>query len=173
MRRPRGRDRARTDTLVARLFGNAGDQVAGLYRALLDSYWQQRRPQPPGFERQFMFHDLRLGFAIERLLTLIEGERAPSRPFAADRYRIVPADNGTRTQLDALIRGTERSAALRTALLVQARQLRSSLAAARRPFFDDLNTRPATLLFELDRAAAALARASIVSPPRLVPTSWR
>ncbi len=157
--------------IFARYFGNTGDQVAALYRAMLDSYWQQRRAQLPGFERQFILHDLRLGMAIERMLILIEEDRTSSRPFDADRYRIQPEDMGVRTQLEALARGTERSAALRATLLEQARQVRATLAPTRAPFFDDLITTPATLLLELERAAAALARATMVAPPRLTRTS--
>ncbi|MFN0317547.1 MAG: glycosyl hydrolase 115 family protein [Burkholderiales bacterium] len=167
--------RTQTDTVVtrifARYFGSASGQVENLYGAMLGSYWQQRRSQLPGFERQFIFHDLRLGMAIERLLALIEGERTSSRPFDAERYRIVPGDSGAQTQFEALLRGTEQSAALRTTLLDQAQRARSTLAPERRPFFDDVITTPLALLVELDRAAAALAHAVMVAPPRFTPNS--
>jgi hypothetical protein len=166
---------AQTDVVVARLFtryfGRAGNQAAELYRAMRDSSWPQRRAQLTGFDRQFIFHDLRLGLAIERLLTIIEAERVSSNPFDADRFRIVPADNGSSTQIEALIRGAEQSGAKRTTLLAEAKTLRTTLAPERQPFFDDLITSPVTVLLELDLSAARLARATMVRPPRLTSAS--
>jgi hypothetical protein len=110
---------------------------------------------------------LRLGQAIARLLTLLEDDRFSSKPFDADRFRIDPEAGGASGQLEALIAGTERSAGLRARLLAAAQELRETLPEELRPLFDDLVTHPATLLLGLDRAAAALARATSAPPPRL------
>lgn len=42
-------------------------KVAELYREYFNSYWQQKLPDFPGFERQYLFQDLRYGRAMDMI----------------------------------------------------------------------------------------------------------
>ena len=60
-------------------------EVAALYRDFYDSYWQQRRPELAGFERQFIFQDLRLTQAMRRLIGALQQKGAPATTLLDDK----------------------------------------------------------------------------------------
>ena len=151
----------------AQYFGaQNGDAVAALYRDFYNSYWQQRPTEMPGFERQFVFQDLRLNRALSQLV----GELKKPNPMApADFFK----DNGTdansryfninpaagQTRLDALIEGTGTSTEKLASLVARAQTLMAQLPAPDQTFFnDDLLTR-AQFLLATNQAAHNLALA--------------
>ena len=119
--------------------------VAALYRAFYASYWQQRRPTLAGFERQYIFQDLRLKQAMQRLTAALQKPSVPTGDLFDDggmdangRYfNIVAADNGVSNKLDALIAGTGQSIEKLTAVVARADALMVRLPAQDRAFFND------------------------------------
>ena len=90
--------------------------ISKLYKEFFNAYWRQKKNDLDGYERQYIFHDLRYQQAISQLSTKFfdpidlnpledySWEQKPNRTF-----RIVPEDNNAENQLEALIRGTEES----------------------------------------------------------------
>jgi hypothetical protein len=86
-------------------------EIARLYRDYFYSFWQQKKTEFPGMERQFIFQDLRYARLIRLLgkdffhynpnpLEDVGFERTPGRT-----YRVVPADNQADNQIDAILNG--------------------------------------------------------------------
>ncbi len=104
----------------ARYFGqDQADEIARLYRAYYHSYWEQKRPDIPGFDRQYIFQDERYARAVEMMLN--DMEKSVTRPNPLDgnpldnsdtgslgyfRVEPQPGDSG---QIDTLLRGTAES----------------------------------------------------------------
>jgi hypothetical protein len=92
------------------------ETIYDLYKKYFHGYWNQKKNDLPGFERQYIFHDLRYKQTIRQLsdkffdpvdmnpLKDFSWEQLPNRTF-----RIVPEDNGVQTQIEALIKGTYES----------------------------------------------------------------
>lgn len=83
-----------------------GPEIARLYQDFFNSYWQKKKGDIPGFERQYMFQDMRYGRAAETLMKdLEEGEHRlnPLESHPLDNpdkgslgyLRVIAADNGT------------------------------------------------------------------------------
>ncbi len=159
------------DQFCADYFGAAhASEVAGVYRDFYDSYWRQRPTELPGFERQFVFQDLRLGRAIRQI---IDELRKPDPKAPADFFKDGGSDANSRyfnidpqagqTRLDALIAGTGQSIEKLTSVVTRGETLMAQLPAPDRVFFnDDLLTRARFLLAtnQTARNLALAARAS-------------
>ena len=53
----------------AQYFGPANaERTAVLYRDFYNSYWMQKKPDLPGFDRQYVFQDMRYARALEQIL---------------------------------------------------------------------------------------------------------
>jgi hypothetical protein len=117
--------------------------VAALYREFFQSYWTQKKPDLPGFERQYLFQDMRYARALEQLLARFAKGRDlnPLNEIKMDKsggyFRIVPADNGEQNQIGAILKGTSASISRLTAVVASADAMLSSLPADRRVFFTD------------------------------------
>ncbi|RYX86353.1 hypothetical protein EON83_01400 [bacterium] len=119
--------------------------VAALYRDFYDSYWQQRRPTLPGFERQYIFQDLRMNRVMQRLMEYLKKPGASTEEIFSDGsldannrlFNIVPADNGVASKLDALIKGTGQSIKKLTGVVARADALMARLPTGDRTFFND------------------------------------
>jgi hypothetical protein len=98
-------------------FGNEqAESIAGLYKQFFYAYWNPKKNDIEGFDRQYIFQDLRYKQAVKQLsvkffdtidlnpLKDYSWEQLPNRSF-----RIVPADNGADNQVDALLKGTKAS----------------------------------------------------------------
>ena len=126
-------------------YGNEyADEIAKLYRDFFYSYWNQKKSELVDFERQFIFHDLRYAMALEQLsekffagfesnpLKDYPSEQIPNRTFG-----IVPEDNGTTNQIDAIIKGTSKSIEKLTIITRKAEALFENLPEKNRMFFND------------------------------------
>ena len=161
------------ETFCGQYFGPANaTAVAALYRRFYDAYWTQKKPDLPGFDRQYLFQDQRYARAIEEILSqLTKGrnldplnERA--RDSAGGYYRIVPQDNSAGTQIDAILNGTSASIERLIAVVQTADQLLPSISDHGRTFFNDNLRVQARFLLELNRALEAVARAMAAMPER-------
>ena len=120
------------------------NEIAKLYKDFFYSYWNQKKGELKGFERQYIFHDLRYAMALEQLsekffadfelnpLKDYPSEQIPNRTFG-----IVPEDNGTTNQVDAIIKGTAQSIKELNIIAMKADALFEKLPEKNRMFFKD------------------------------------
>ncbi len=96
----------------AQYFGQRyAKQIAGLFRDYYYSYWTQKPSDFPGFDRQYLFHDLRYG----RALDMIAGRfwKFTPSPLGDIGYERVKGRSfrlGFDNQVDSLLKGTEMTA---------------------------------------------------------------
>lgn len=119
-------------------------EIAKLYKDFFYSYWNQKKSELLNFERQYIFYDLRYAMALEQLsekfyagfesnpLKDYPSEQVPNRTF-----RIVPEDNGTTNQVDAIIKGTTQSIKELNIITMKADALFEKLPEKNRRFFSD------------------------------------
>ncbi len=143
------------------------DAVAALYRDFYFSYWQQRPSEMPGFERQFLFQDLRLSRAMRQLVDELKkpNPKAPAAYFedngtsANARYYNIDAPAG-QTRLDAFIAGTDASARKLSGIVARGEVLMAQLPAPDRTFFSDELLTRARFLLAANQTANDLALAA-------------
>jgi len=131
---------------AAQYFGEKhADEIAKLYKDYFYSFWTQRKPDfPGGMERQFIFQDQRyaraINFISEDFFNFKEKplpdsymyERVPGRVF-----RIIPEDNGVKSQVDAILVGMEASAKKFSDVKQRAEALIPQLEKRNQQFFYD------------------------------------
>jgi hypothetical protein len=137
----------------ARYYGAAqADAAAALYRDYYHAFWTQKRADIPGFDRQYIFQDMRYARATEMLLKdMAEGVNRPNplegHPLdnpntGSVGYFRVELQPGDTNQVDALLRGTAESGKKFAAVEARADALQPRIAAQGRILFDDnLRTR--------------------------------
>ena len=147
-------------------------RAAALYRAYYDAYWRQRRPDLPGFDRQYLFQDLRYQRAILSLCRAFDQpfDPNPLHDLAAEQakgrtFRIVPEDNGATTQVAAILNGTARSAAAFERVVKDAEALSADLQGGPQTFFNDSVRQPAAYLLGLNQCLSELTTAYAATDP--------
>lgn len=152
----------------ARYYGEAlADTIAALYRDYYNAYWNQKKSDLPGFGRQYIFQDLRYRRAITQIagdmkkgrydpdpLEDLSNEQLPGRTF-----RIVPGDNGTDNQVDAIIRGTSGANKRFLEVKKSAERIEQQLQGYRKTFFHDNLGARASFMHELNKALLYIAEA--------------
>lgn len=132
----------------ARYYGTAqADAAATLYRDYYAAFWTQKRADIPGFDRQYIFQDMRYARAVEMLLkdmaaevnrpNPLEGHPLDDPSKGSVGYFRVELQPGDSSQIDALLRGTAESGKKFAAVAAQADALQPRIAAEGRVFFDD------------------------------------
>jgi len=132
----------------AQYFGDThATAIAQLYRDYYESFWEPKKPEFPGMERQFVFQDLRYARVFDHVsrvfyaspgapnlnpLRDIGYERVPGRTFRLDLK-----DLGAATQIDALIAGMQRTIPRFLAVADRCSEIRSRLDPDRQVFFND------------------------------------
>jgi hypothetical protein len=132
----------------AQYFGEThANTIAQLYRDYYGSFWEQKKPEFPGMERQFVFQDLRYARAFDHVTRVffatpgapnlnplrdIGYERVPGRTF-----RIDLKDLGAVNQIDALIAGMQQTIPRFQAVAERCTEIRSRLEPDRQVFFND------------------------------------
>jgi hypothetical protein len=168
-------DGYRTDRFLEQFCGqyfgaeNAAN-VAALYRGFYDAYWTQKRPDLPGFDRQYLFQDQRYARAIEELLNQLRkgrdlnplNERA--RGDAGGYYRIVPEDNSASNQIEAILHGTAATIDRLGPVVERAEALLPMIPEQGRAFFNDNLRVQARFMLHLNRALQSVARAMAALP---------
>jgi deoxyadenosine/deoxycytidine kinase len=140
---------------------NVAEEAAALYRDFFHAYWEQKKPDIPEFDRQYIFHDLRYKQAVRQLsrkffspvnMNLLEDyahEQLPNRTF-----RIVPEDSGHCDQVSALIAGTKISGDRFAEVASRADELMPKIDPRNRPFFNDNLRTQANFMAHLNRAVS-------------------
>lgn len=144
-----------------RYFGaKYANQIASLYKEFFASYWQQKPGDIPGFEQQYLFHDLRISHASEALLKHIQTGQLKAKPFSdrKDFYRIEPA-NGKTTQVDAIIQGTDGSIKKLRSVLSNCDALNKTLDPQGQTFFNNNLCVQADFMQQANRLLNSLAHA--------------
>jgi len=131
---------------AAQYFGEEfADEIAQLYYDYFYSFWTQRKPDfPGGMERQFIFQDQRHTRAIfyisetffnynpDPLPERFGYERVPGRVF-----RVIPEDNGTESQVDAMLKGMSESAEKFAQVTNRCEEIMPKLPVEKQTFFYD------------------------------------
>ena len=128
-------------------FGSEHAQdIADLYHDYFYSYWRQKQPQLQGFDRQFVFQDLRYKQAVRQIEAKFETfEPNPLKDYSSEQvpnrtFRIVPEDNGCADQVSAIIKGTTKSRDDFAEVVRKANVIQAKLDAEVSVFFyDNLN----------------------------------
>lgn len=146
-------------TFSANYFGaKYGKEIAQLYQDFFNSYWQQRNGDLSGFERQYLFQDLRYARAIEMLLNDLEAGKYTENPLenhplddpskgSVGYFRVLPADNNTNNQLEAMIKGTSGSIAKLEKITTQSDEIYKKLQNGKVFFNDNLRGQAQLMLY--------------------------
>lgn len=141
-------------------------KAAQIYKDYYNAYWKQKKPDLPGFDRQYIFQDLRYKRAIMDICSAFgksynpdplmdnPGEQEPGRTF-----KIVPQDNGATSQVDAIINGTTISAAAFLQVTKDAAALSPILSDESRSFFYDNLVAPASYMYNLNVCLLNISKA--------------
>jgi hypothetical protein len=124
---------------------NNAKAIANLYTEYYNAYWLPKKGDIPGFNRQYLFQDLRYAKAIEQICTLWD------RPYLADPFNDrnkgvggAMATGGRQysigsdpNQIEAALTGTQRSMAQFKAVAVKADAIYQTLTGSPKLFFND------------------------------------
>jgi hypothetical protein len=146
--------------------------VAALYRRFFESYWTQKKPDLPGFDRQYIFQDLRYARAIEQLLPQLTKARKldplneRTRDAVGRYFRIVPEDSGAKTQIGAILNGTAAAIERLTGVVSDADRQLPSIPEQSRLFFNDNLRVQAYFLLHLNRVLRSVVQAMEALPDK-------
>jgi len=148
-------------SFCARYYGaEQANEVAALYRDYYNAYWTQKPADIPGFDRQYIFQDMRYARAVETLLS--DMAKNVNRPNPLENHRLDNPDTGSvgafrvepqrgdGDQIGALLRGTAESREKFAAVTAKADALQPRIAAEGRVFFDDNLRARARLMAQLN-----------------------
>ncbi len=139
-----------------------GPQVAELYHAFFNAYWQQRKPDIPGFPRQYIFHDLRIARAARDVMRAMAAEVSADE-LLGDRgigyYRIVPEDTGAASKVEAVLMGNRQAAERFTQVARRCDELAPQLSAQGLRFFDQSLRMQARFMAAASACTASCAEA--------------
>lgn len=132
----------------ARYFGEkASRAVAALYRDYYHAYWTQKPADLPGFDRQYIFQDMRYARAVEMLLKDVAAGVHRLNPLdghpldnpdkgSVGYFRVTPQPPDA-DQIAALLRGTAESGKKFAAVAARTEQLVAEVAPAGRGYLTD------------------------------------
>ncbi|MGV8093889.1 MAG: glycosyl hydrolase 115 family protein [Mangrovibacterium sp.] len=147
------------------------DTIATLYRDYYNAFWNPKRNDLEGFNRQYIFQDLRYRRAIMQITSLMDKpynpnpltdlhtERLPGRTF-----RIVPADNNATSQVDAIINGTTQSGERFLQVKRSAEKIEKQLKGYQQVFFHDNLLSRTSFMYYLNRCLLSIAKAYSLEP---------
>lgn len=145
-----------------------GPAIASLYEDFFRSYWQQKESDIPGFERQYLFQDMRYARAAETLMSDLEKGVHRQNPF--DNHALDNPDKGSPgyfriisskekdVQLNAVLQGTTASIAQLEKITTEADHIYAKLEEGQR-FFDDNLRGQAHFMLQLNRMLHNLTKA--------------
>ncbi len=141
-------------------------KTVALYKGYYNAFWQQRKPDLAGFDRQYIFQDLRYKRAMLDICSQFDKPYTPNplkdigaEQLAGRTYRIVPADNGTTSDIEAMIKGTTKSANAFLDVARQADALYPNIDSNGRFLFNDNLRQPSYYLYYLNESLLHLCKA--------------
>lgn len=164
-------DQYNTDTFLeeycASYFGqDYATEIATLYHDYFYSYWLPEQPKLAGFDRQYIFQDLRYKRTIQTICNIFEKEYDPNpmKDFSSERepgrtYRIVPEDNNATNQIDAIINGTTESSKRFLKVANASDRIYRKLKGDSKVFFNDNLRVPAYFMHYLNESLLNLCKA--------------
>jgi len=139
-------------------------EIAKLYIDYYYSYWQQRKSDLPGFDRQYIFQDLRYAKALKDLAGAFDKPfksnpliDIPAEQVKNRTYNIVPSDNGANTVLEALQIGIKKSGQDFLKVAAESDRIAAALPKAQRGFFGDNLQQRAWFMYHLNKSLSELA----------------
>lgn len=144
--------------------------IAELYKDYYNAFWQQKKADLPGFERQYLFQDMRYGRAAEMLLTDLENGVIRENPLenhpldnpdkgSVGYFRVIPADNEVENQLEAMLKGTSASIKKLEKITEKADKIYANSKLEGKTLFDDNLRGQAYILLHLNRMLNTLSSA--------------
>ena len=109
-----------------------------MYNDFYAAYWQQKPGDLEGFERQYLFQDLRLHRAMSILVSELKKTTPSLNPFlTGDWFRIDPAAHNVATEVEAVVVGLKQSISKLRQTAQQTDAVYALLPPSRRVFFND------------------------------------
>ncbi|AHF93823.1 hypothetical protein OPIT5_30330 [Opitutaceae bacterium TAV5] len=144
-------------------------EIARLYHDYYYAFWLQKKADLPGFDRQYIFQDLRYARAAGMLLKALQGDTRTANPLdghpldnpdtGSVGYFRVESEPGDHGQIGAILRGTAQSGAAFAAVGREAERLRAEIPARNRWFFDQNLRIPAQVMERLNLMLHEIAEA--------------
>jgi len=151
---------------------NVAEDAAALYREFFHAYWEQKKPDIPDFDRQYIFHDLRYKQAVLQLsrkffspVNMNPLEDYAHEQFPNRTFRIVPEDSGHSDQVSAVIAGTRIAGDRFAEVAARADELLPEIDPRNQPFFNDNLRTQAHFMAHLSRAASNYFSAYVEKDP--------
>jgi hypothetical protein len=140
--------------------------IAKLYHDFFYAYWLPKKAELPKFDRQFIFQELRYKRAIQNIGALFAKTYTPdplkdmsNERTAGRTFRIVPADNGSDNQIQAIIKGTSESAKKFLQVGKQSDDIYKKLKGSQKTYFNDNLRAPAYFMHNLNQTLLNLCKA--------------
>ena len=121
--------------------------IAQLYRDYYNAYWQPKKTEFAGMERQFLFQDLRYARAFDHIRRVFYASPAapnlnPLRDIGYERtpgrtFRIDLEDNQAENQVDAMLRGMAKTMPRFASVAACCSEMMPKLDPERQTFFND------------------------------------
>lgn len=112
--------------------------IAKLYQDYYYAYWQQKKPDMEGIDRQYIFHDMRHARAIEHIAERFNKyDSNPLREIGYERMKGRTFRIEGNNQVDSMLAGMEQSAAKFHEVTEQCKKVYNELPFQYRQFFKD------------------------------------
>jgi hypothetical protein len=146
-----------------------GQEISNLYLDFFNAYWQQKKADIPGFERQYIFQDMRYARSAEMILSDLEKGKFSLNPLenhpmdnpdkgSVGYFRVIPEDNGVTNQLEAILKGTETAIKKLEKITDKADVLYNSKLTVGKVFFNDNLRGQAYVMLHLNKMLNSLAQ---------------
>jgi hypothetical protein len=146
------------------------ESIASLYKKYFYAYWNQKKNDIEGFDRQYIFHDLRYKQAVKQLSAKFSDtvDLNPLKDFSWEQlpnrvFRIVPEDNGADNQIDAMLIGTRESYKRFKNVVHEADSIVTFLSPEQQVFYNDNLRWPAYFMLYLNDALYNYCQAYITN----------
>ena len=145
---------------LSRYFGtDKGQQLLTYYKSYLSGYWTQHGSTISGFDRQYVFQDLRIKYALEKQLAMIRAKDTKLNFDSSNRLSIDYKYTRQNSEVGAIMKGSQESQNKFTTLLSSLETYAPTLPAQIRPFFIDTFIVPTQFLKEANKILYNVTRA--------------
>lgn len=133
--------------IFGRYFGSViAPSLVTTYKSMIYSYWQQKPSDIAGFERQYVFQDLRIKEAAKVQLSKIQAKTRNLNPFNNDRLRIDNTYNKAASQVGSVMLGSQKAYKSFESVVNTIDGYTAQIPLDKRAFYKDVFRVPATYL---------------------------